>query len=82
MAKIVTYKDEFGNMKKIVTDYVLVSDVSDIPETGTITKILLDNIIRMFCKHQNKIEAIKITRYYSNLGLKEAKDYVEYVEAL
>lgn len=66
-------------------EYVL--SESEIPETGSISRDNMYEVLRQFWYLGKKIEAIKFLRLYmgtnergvSNLGLKEAKEFVEYL---
>ena len=54
------------------------NQMRQIDTTGDFVK--LEEVIRSICSRGQKIEAIKILRQATNLGLKEAKDAVEQVE--
>lgn len=66
------YLEERGKVrgKKIKSkdDVALLSDVS---------RVNLDNELRALLLHGKKIAAIKLIRQETNMGLKDAKDYVE-----
>ena len=81
----------FDAVAPISVHVEIVMEESDFSETGNISRKTVLSVARSLSMMGRKIEAIKLLReYHGNnpdtdrpyLGLKEAKDFVEYLETL